>query len=148
MQIGSCQIDRLLADWDCRLCDYDRYRVLSGDGTIDQLGALARSWDSRGRCSWPMPGLVKAGHLEHAHASLEAAGVEALEFSDFGPNPDADMLEAGRRSCGRQAHRFDHRPRRRQLARLRERHQLSAHAGRTRSTTFRATARRRSRCCR
>ena len=26
-----------------------------------------------------------------------AAGVDAIEFSDFGPNPDADMLEAGRR---------------------------------------------------
>ena len=26
-----------------------------------------------------------------------AAGVDAIEFSEFGPNPDADMLEAGRR---------------------------------------------------
>jgi len=39
-------------------------------------------------------GLVKAGHREHARASLEAAGVHAIEFSDFGPNPDADMLDA------------------------------------------------------
>lgn len=42
-------------------------------------------------------GLVKAGHLAHAHASLESAGVHAVEFSEFGPNPDADMLEAGRK---------------------------------------------------
>ena len=40
---------------------------------------------------------MKAGHLEHARASLEAAAVDTIEFSDFGPNPDADMLEAGRR---------------------------------------------------
>jgi alcohol dehydrogenase len=45
-------------------------------------------------------GLVRAGHLEHARASLEAAGVHAIEFSEFGPNPDADMLEAGRRAAG------------------------------------------------
>ena len=71
--------------------------MLTGDGSIDRLGALAKELGFSRTLLVADAGLVKAGHLEHAHASLEAAGVDAIEFSDFGPNPDADMLEAGRR---------------------------------------------------
>ena len=71
--------------------------MLTGDGSIDRLGALARELGFSRALLVADAGLVKAGHLEHAHASLEAAGVDAMEFSEFGPNPDADMLEAGRR---------------------------------------------------
>jgi alcohol dehydrogenase len=72
-------------------------RVLSGEGSIDQLGALARELGFVRTLLVADAGLARAGHLGHAHASLEAAGVEAIEFSEFGPNPDADMLDAGRR---------------------------------------------------
>jgi alcohol dehydrogenase len=72
-------------------------RVLFGDGTIDQLGALARELGFRRTLLVADAGLVKAGHHDHARASLEAAGVQTLDFGDFGPNPDAGMLEAGRR---------------------------------------------------
>ena len=72
-------------------------RVLSGEGTLDQIGVLAKELGFSRTLLVADAGLARAGHLEHAHASLEAAGVEAFEFSDFGPNPDADMLEAGRR---------------------------------------------------
>jgi alcohol dehydrogenase class IV len=72
-------------------------RVLSGNGSIDRLGALAQELGFSRTLLVADAGLVKAGHLEHAHASLEAAGVDAIEFSDFGPNPDADMLETGKR---------------------------------------------------
>lgn len=72
-------------------------RVLTGNGSIDRLGALAKELGFSRTLLVADAGLVRAGHLEHAHASLEAAGVDALEFSEFGPNPDADMLEAGRR---------------------------------------------------
>ncbi len=72
-------------------------RVLVGDGTIDQLGALAGELGFTRTLLVADAGLVRAGHHEHARASLEAAGVHTLDFSDFGPNPDADMLEAGRR---------------------------------------------------
>lgn len=72
-------------------------RVLSGEGSIDRLGALAKELGFSRTLLVADAGLARAGHLGHAHASLEAAGVEAIEFSDFGPNPDADMLEAGRR---------------------------------------------------
>jgi alcohol dehydrogenase len=71
--------------------------VLTGDGSIDRLGALARELGFSRTLLVADVGLVKAGHLEHARASLEAAGVHAIEFSEFGPNPDADMLETGRR---------------------------------------------------
>jgi alcohol dehydrogenase class IV len=72
-------------------------RVLSGNGSIDRLGALAQELGFSRTLLVADAGLVKAGHLEHAHASLEAAGVDAIEFSDFGPNPDADMIETGKR---------------------------------------------------
>ena len=72
-------------------------RVLSGDGSIDQLGALAKELGFSRTLLVADAGLVQAGHLEHARTSLQAAGVQTIEFSDFGPNPDADMLDAGRR---------------------------------------------------
>jgi alcohol dehydrogenase len=70
--------------------------VIAGEGSIDRLGALAKELGFSRTLLVADAGLVEAGHLAHAHASLEAGGVEAIEFSDFGPNPDADMLEAGR----------------------------------------------------
>ena len=72
-------------------------RVLTGDGSVDRVGELARELGFLRTLLVADAGLARAGHLAHAHASLEAAGVEAIEFSDFGPNPDADMLDAGRR---------------------------------------------------
>jgi alcohol dehydrogenase len=77
-------------------------RVVTGEGAIDQLGDLARELGFSRTLLVADAGLVKAGHLEHAHASLSAAGVEAIEFSEFGPNPDADMLETGRRHAAGQ----------------------------------------------
>ena len=71
-------------------------RVLMGEGTIDQLGSLARELGFTRTLLVADAGLVKAGHLDHARASLNDAGVQTIQFSDFGPNPDADMVEAGR----------------------------------------------------
>ena len=72
-------------------------RVLFGDGSVDRLGALSRELGFSRTLLVTDAGLVKAGHVEHARASLVSAGVHVDEFCDFGPNPDADMLEAGRR---------------------------------------------------
>ena len=72
-------------------------RVISGAGSIDRVGALAKELGFSRTLLVADAGLVKAGHVEHARASLAAAGVDTIEFSAFGPNPDADMLEAGRR---------------------------------------------------
>jgi alcohol dehydrogenase len=72
-------------------------RVLFGDGTLDQLGAVARELGFRRTLLVADAGLVNAGHYDRARASLEGAGIRTRDFGDFGPNPDADMLEAGRR---------------------------------------------------
>lgn len=72
-------------------------RIVSGEGSIDRLGALARELGFSRTLLVADAGLAGAGHLDRAHASLSASGVDAIEFREFGPNPDADMLEAGRR---------------------------------------------------
>lgn len=71
-------------------------RVLFGDGTLGQIGALATELGFSRTLLVADSGLARAGHLGHAHAVLDEAGIEALEFSDFGTNPDAGMLERGR----------------------------------------------------
>ena len=72
-------------------------RVVAGAGKIDELGTLANELGFRRTLVVADSGLVRAGHLDHARAVLQAARIHTIEFSDFGPNPDADMLEAGRR---------------------------------------------------
>jgi alcohol dehydrogenase len=71
-------------------------RVLFGEGALGQIGALAKELGFSRTLLVADPGLARAGHLSHAHAVLDEAGIRAIEFSDFGPNPDADMLEGGR----------------------------------------------------
>jgi len=71
-------------------------RVIFGEGTLGEIGVLAKELGFSRTLLVADPGLARAGHLKHAHAFLDEAGIEALEFSDFGPNPDADMLESGR----------------------------------------------------
>jgi alcohol dehydrogenase len=77
-------------------------RVVTGEGSIDQLGALARELGFSRTLLVADGGVAKAGYLEQAQASLTSAGVHAIAFSDFGPNPDADMLETGRRCAAEQ----------------------------------------------
>jgi alcohol dehydrogenase len=71
-------------------------RVLFGKGMLEQLGQLAREFGFRRTLLVSDPGLVRAGHLEHAHEFLDSVGIRVFDFSDFGPNPDANMVEAGR----------------------------------------------------
>jgi alcohol dehydrogenase len=71
-------------------------RVVFGNGMLDQLGPLARELGFARTLLVSDPGLAKAGHLEHAQKLLDGAGIRVFDFSDFGPNPDGDMVEAGR----------------------------------------------------
>lgn len=71
-------------------------RVLFGDGMLGQIGVLARELRFSRTLLVADSGLARVGHLTHAHTVLDVAGIEAMEFSNFGPNPDADMLELGR----------------------------------------------------
>ena len=71
-------------------------QVVRGEGALQKIGELACELGFSRTLLVADPGLAKAGHLRQAHAFLEQAGIEAIEFSDFGPNPDAMMIEAGR----------------------------------------------------
>jgi len=65
-------------------------RVLTGDGSVDRLGELARELGFLRTLLVADAGLARAGHLAHAHASLESAGVDA-SWQTFGVV--ADQLE-------------------------------------------------------
>jgi alcohol dehydrogenase len=71
-------------------------QVVRGEGALQKIGELASELGFSRTLLVADPGLAKAGHLRQAHAFLEQAGIETIEFSDFGPNPDALMIEAGR----------------------------------------------------
>jgi alcohol dehydrogenase len=71
-------------------------RVIFGEGALQQIGTLARELGFTRTLIVADRGLTQAGHTQRAHDMLNASAIDALEFSDFGPNPDADMIEAGR----------------------------------------------------
>jgi len=71
-------------------------RVLFGTGMLEQLGQLAREFGFTRALLVADPGLARVGLLERAHRLLESAGIHVFVFSDFGPNPDTNMVEAGR----------------------------------------------------
>jgi alcohol dehydrogenase len=71
-------------------------RVLFGMGMLDQLGQLAKEFGFTRTLLVSDPGLAKAGHIKRAHTSLDNVRIRVFEFSDFGPNPDTHMVEAGR----------------------------------------------------
>jgi alcohol dehydrogenase len=73
-----------------------RTRVVFGQGTFDRLGALARDAGFRRTLLVADPGIIDAGHPARAIKLLTAAGIEVTLFTDFGPNPDSAMVEAGR----------------------------------------------------
>jgi alcohol dehydrogenase len=71
-------------------------RIVFGRGSIERLGHLARDLGFRRTLLVADEGLVKAGQVAAAMRLLDAAGVDATAFHDFGVNPDSDMVEAGR----------------------------------------------------
>jgi alcohol dehydrogenase len=71
-------------------------RVLFGQDMLDELGRLAREFSFKRTLLVADAGLRQAGHLRRAHERLADVGISAFEFSEFGPNPDSDMIEAGR----------------------------------------------------
>ncbi|WP_442509128.1 iron-containing alcohol dehydrogenase [Novipirellula sp. SH528] len=78
-----------------------RTRVVFGAGTLSRLGELAS--DFRPKCVMVVsdPGLIKAGHFEHAVASLVASGLKVESFHDFAENPTSDMVDAGVRHAAK-----------------------------------------------
>ncbi len=73
-----------------------RTRVVSGEGKFAELGALARELGFTRTLIAADRGMVAAGYVEQAVASLIEAGVKAFAFDNFEPNPDSAMIEHGR----------------------------------------------------
>jgi alcohol dehydrogenase len=73
-----------------------RTRVVFGEGAFDRLGELARELGVRRTLIVSDAGVVATGMVDRAAAILQAAGIEAVRFHAFGPNPDSHMVEAGR----------------------------------------------------
>ncbi len=74
-----------------------RTRLVFGEGTLKDLGALAGELGLTRTLLVADPGLVQAGHAERAMGILAEAGVAATLFQDFEADPDSAMVERGRR---------------------------------------------------
>jgi alcohol dehydrogenase class IV len=71
-------------------------RVVSGAGSFEQLGTLAKDLAFTRALIVADKGIVGAGYAGSALRLLRAAGIEASVFDEFGANPDTRMVEAGR----------------------------------------------------
>jgi alcohol dehydrogenase len=74
-----------------------RTRVVFGQGALERLGQVAHDLGFRRTLLVADQGMVQAGHAAEAARLLEAAGIDATGFHDFGVNPDSRMVDAGRR---------------------------------------------------
>ena len=80
-----------------------RTRVVFGDGSFARLGELARELSFTTTLIVADPGIVAAGLVGRAAASLDAAAIRSFSFHGFDANPDSLTVEAGRvyaASCG------------------------------------------------
>jgi len=72
-----------------------RTRIVFGQRTILRLGHVARDLGFSRTLLVADAGVVGAGHAAEATRLLGAAGLHVDVFSDFGVNPDSDMVKAG-----------------------------------------------------
>jgi alcohol dehydrogenase len=89
---GSSLIILALAPFEFHL----RTRIVFGTGTLDRLGTLAGQLGARHALLVADRGIVAAGYVDAAAASLRAAGVAETRFHDVDANPDSQMVGAGR----------------------------------------------------
>ena len=79
------------------LVDFElRTRVIFGEGALDRLTAAAGQLGFRRTLIVADRGIVATGWVARTATLLSAAGAAPFFFHDFGPNPDTDMVEAGR----------------------------------------------------
>lgn len=76
-----------------------RTRIVFGQGSLDRLGTLTHGLGATRVLLVSDPGIVQAGYVAEAVQRLEAAEVDVVPFHEFGPNPDSEMIEAGRRAA-------------------------------------------------
>jgi alcohol dehydrogenase len=73
-----------------------RTRVVFAPGAVGRAGELARDLGFHNALVVADPGIVQAGHAATVLASLAEAKVQTHLTSDFGVNPDSDMVARGR----------------------------------------------------
>jgi alcohol dehydrogenase class IV len=73
-----------------------RTRVIFGPGSLRQLGTVARELGFTRTLLVADAGVRDAGYVTAAVEGLQAAGVHAIPYHDFGQNPDSVMVEHGR----------------------------------------------------
>jgi len=71
-------------------------RTVYGEGTLEQLGTLARELSFTRALIVADPGIVAAGFATRAARLLEEAAISPALFQHFDANPDTRMVEAGR----------------------------------------------------
>ena len=79
---------------------HPRTRVIFGTGGVDRTGEIARGLGFSRTLLVADPGMVAAGHAATVERLLEAAPLSVFRFSDFGENPDSDMVAAGAAFAG------------------------------------------------
>jgi len=73
-----------------------RTGLIFGEGRVAELGAVARDLGFGRPLLVADQGVLAAGYVGQALDLLAEAGIQATPFHDFAPNPDTDMIEAGR----------------------------------------------------
>ncbi|MCH7703399.1 MAG: iron-containing alcohol dehydrogenase [Planctomycetes bacterium] len=91
-----------MSDTDAALPDilgHSSVRVIFGPGRLDDVGVLAREEGAQRILLVSDGGVVAAGHVDRAVASLGDAGIETRVFADVSVNPTTDEVDAGVRFC-------------------------------------------------
>jgi len=78
------------------LIDYRlRTRIVAGEGTIEQLGVLAKEMGADRALVVSDPGVVAAGIYEAGCRSLHAQGIQTQGFHGLAENPNTEHVDAG-----------------------------------------------------
>lgn len=72
-----------------------RTRVVFGAGALDRLGALAAELECRRALIVTDPGIVRAGHVQHALESLSFARITPFVFDGARENPTTEHVSNG-----------------------------------------------------
>lgn len=82
---------------DCpRISEFDFQpptRIVFGAGSIDRLGNLVRQYGGNRALLVTDPGIVAAGHAQHAEQSLAAAGISWARFDRVVENPTTHTVD-------------------------------------------------------
>jgi alcohol dehydrogenase len=70
-----------------------RTRIVFGPGSLDRLGELVREYGGRRILLVTDRGILRAGHVARAEASLRAAGLETARFDRVVENPTTEIVD-------------------------------------------------------